>query len=255
MGLPPSRYRCNLSGMGIFDRMGKVISSNVNALLDKAEDPKKSLDLIVEEMKDQIKIARKELVEGVAAEKVLRKKVDELDAESEKWERRAELALKAEDEKLAREALVQKKRVVGERDRAESLRGEQRAAVLNMKSELERMEIKQQELSVKKGTLAAQLRQARGGGGAEGLGAKAGGGAFAEFRRMEDQIDGQVAQVAATQEVEDAIQGGGLSASELESKFAALEGKGGGTGSPLEKSKSPEIDDELAALKKKIRIG
>ncbi len=67
--------------MGIFDRMGKVISSNVNALLDKAEDPKKSLDLVVEEMHDQIKAARKELVEGVSAEKVLRKKVDELDAE------------------------------------------------------------------------------------------------------------------------------------------------------------------------------
>ena len=79
--------------MGIFDRMGKVISSNVNALLEKAEDPKKNIDLIVEEMKDQIRAARKELVETVAAEKVLRKKVEDLDAEVEKWERRAELAL------------------------------------------------------------------------------------------------------------------------------------------------------------------
>src|SRR5688500_7491817 len=164
--------RCTFRSMGIFDRMGKVISSNVNALLDKAEDPKKSLDLIVEEMKDQIRAARKELVEGVAAEKVLRKKVDDLDAEAEKWERRAELALKAEDEKLAREALVQKKRVVGERDRAEALRAEQRSAVLNMKSELERMENKQQELESRKGTLAAQMKQAKAGGGAEGLGAK-----------------------------------------------------------------------------------
>ncbi|MEJ7735190.1 MAG: PspA/IM30 family protein [Polyangiaceae bacterium] len=132
--------------MGIFDRMGKVISSNVNALLDKAEDPKKSLDLILEEMKDQLRAAKKEMVDGVAAEKVLRKKVDELDADVERWEKRAELALKAEDEKLAREALVQKKRVVAERDRAEALRAEQRAAVLNMKSEMERMEQKQKEL-------------------------------------------------------------------------------------------------------------
>jgi len=82
----------HLLRMGIFDRMGKVISSNVNALLDKAEDPKKSLDLVVEEMKDHIKAAKKELVEGVAAEKVLRKKVEELDADVTKWERRAELA-------------------------------------------------------------------------------------------------------------------------------------------------------------------
>jgi phage shock protein A len=241
--------------MGIFDRMGKVISSNVNALLDKAEDPKKSLDLIVEEMKDQIKAAKKELVEGVAAEKVLRKKVDDLDADVAKWERRAELALKAGDEKLAREALVQKKRVVGERDRAEALRAEQRSAVLSMKAELERMEAKQQELNARKNTLGAQIQQARSGGGAEGLGAKAAGSsAFAEFRRMEDQIEGHVAEVAAHKEVEDALQQEGLSREELEAKFAQLE-HGGSAKSPMDKSGNPEIDDELAALKKKIRIG
>lgn len=240
--------------MGIFDRMGKVISSNMNALLDKAEDPKKSLDLIVDEMKDQIKAARKELVEGVAAEKVLRKKVEDLDADVQKWERRAELALKAGDEKLAREALVQKKRVVGERDRAEALRGEQRSAVLNMKTELERMEQKQQELTAKKSTLAAQIKQARAGGGAEGLGARAAGSsAFAEFRRMEDQIEGHVAEVAAHKEVEEAMSTGGLSAEELEAKFSRLEH--GGADAPSDKTKTPEIDDELAALKKKIRIG
>ena len=242
--------------MGIFDRMGKVISSNMNALLDKAEDPKKSIDLILEEMKDQVRAAKKELVEGVAAEKILRKKVDELDAESEKWERRAELALKAEDEKLAREALVQKKRVVGDRDRAESLRAEQRAAVLNMKTELERMEAKQQELNAKKGTIATQLKQARAGGGAEGLGARGGsGGAFAEFRRMEEKIDGAAAEVQAHREVEDAIHGDRSSAEELESKFARLEGRDGSPGAAARNASNPEFDDEIAALKKKIRIG
>ncbi|MDI3283498.1 PspA/IM30 family protein [Polyangium sp. 15x6] len=240
--------------MGIFDRMGKVISSNVNALLDKAEDPKKSVDLIVEEMKDQIRAARKELVEAVAAEKVLRKKVDEVDAETTKWERRAELALKAGDESLAREALVQKKRIIAERDRAEALRAEQRAAALNMKRELERMEQKQQELEARKGTIASQLQQAKAGGGAEGLGARGStGGAFAEFRRMEDKIEGKVAEVAAARELDDALRSGGMSDMELESKFAQLEG--GGTISKDGKPSNPEIDDELAALKKKIRIG
>ena len=239
--------------MGIFDRMGKVISSNVNALLEKAEDPKKNIDLIVEEMKDQIRAARKELVEAVAAEKVLRKKVEDLDADVEKWERRAELALKANDEKLAREALVQKKRVVTERDRAEALRAEQRATVLTMKSELDWMEGKQQELEVKKGSIAAQLKQARAGGGSENLGAKASGSAFTEFRRMEDKIDGQVAEVAAHREVDDALRDGRMESDELESKFAQLEGRGGA--STGDKTAAPEIDDELAALKKKIRIG
>jgi phage shock protein A len=169
--------------MGIFDRMGKVISSNVNAILDKAEDPKKSLDLLVDEMKDQIRAAHKELVQGVAAEKMLRKKVEDLDVESEKWDKRAELALKVDDEKLAREALIQKKRIIAERDRAEALRAEQRAASLNMKTELARMEAKQEEYAARKGALAAQMQQAKTGGGAEALGSRGtSGGAFAEFR-------------------------------------------------------------------------
>lgn len=238
--------------MGIFDRMGKVISSNVNALLDKAEDPQKSVDLLVDEMKEQIRAARKELIDAMAAEKSLRKKVEEQDAEVEKWDRRAELALRADDEKLAREALLQKKRVVADRDRAESLRAEQRSAVLNMKTELERMEAKQQEYETRKGTLAAQLRQAKAGGGAEGLGAKPGGQAFDEFRRMEARLEGQVDQAAASREVEDAL-GTGPSEAELEQKFRRLEGKAG----PGEAagSQSPELDDEIAKLKKKIRIG
>lgn len=251
-GFTGAAGRCTLVFMGIFDRMGKVISSNVNALLDKAEDPKKSLDLIVEEMKDQVRAARKEMVDAVAAEKVLRKKVDELDAEADKWEKRAELALKADDENLAREALVQKKRVVGERDRAEAMRAEQRSAVVSMKTELDRMEAKQQELEAKKGTLAAQIKQQRAGGGAEGLGAKSGGSAFAEFRRMEEKVEGQAAQVAASREIEEALAGGGTSAADLEAKFAQLEHGRGGAGA---KPGGSAVDDELAALKKKIRIG
>ena len=60
--------------MGIFDRMGRVISSNVNALLDRAENPRKSIDLLIDEMKEQIRRAREEVVAAVAAEKQIKKK-------------------------------------------------------------------------------------------------------------------------------------------------------------------------------------
>ena len=55
--------------MGIFDRMGKVISSNFNSLLDSADDPSKSVDLTLGEMRDQVRAARQEVVSSVAAEK------------------------------------------------------------------------------------------------------------------------------------------------------------------------------------------
>ena len=90
--------------MGLFDRFSKVISSNMNALLDKAEDPQKSVDYLIEEMREQIRKGRQEVVQAVAAEKRLRAKVDEIDEQIDKWQRRAELAVQAGDENLAKEA-------------------------------------------------------------------------------------------------------------------------------------------------------
>src|SRR3954467_11415754 len=126
--------------MGIFDRMGKVISSNVNSMLDKAEDDKKLLELNLEEMAEQLKTGRQDVIAAVAAEKQLRKKADDLKVEVEKWEKREELGLKSEDEALAREALRQKKRTESEVETVDKARVEQRDTALKMKEELERME-------------------------------------------------------------------------------------------------------------------
>ena len=71
---------------------------------------------------------------------------------------------------------------------------------------------------------------------------------------MEDKIEGHVAEAAAARELDDVLRPHGMSDSDLEAKFARLEG-GGSLSGDGKKSGSPEIDDELAALKKKIRIG
>jgi phage shock protein A len=239
--------------MGIFDRMGKVISSNINSLLDKAEDPKKSLDMTITEMGDSLKSAKKEIVEALATQKRLGKKVEELDAEGEKWERRAELALKSGDEELAREALKHKKRVVAERDRAEAMRAEQRGVVLTMKREMERMEQKYEELKARKGTIAGEIARAKKAGEDPLAGGGPGGKAFEEFRRMEAKIDHDRSEADAMTEVDDVLRDG-LSATELEAKFASLEGKGYGSGTSGAPQADP-IDDELTRLKNKLRIG
>ena len=235
--------------MGIFDRMGKVISSNFNSLLDKAEDDKKLIELNVEEMGEQLKAARQEVISAVAAEKQLRKKVDELTADVERWDKRAELALKGGDEDLTREALKQKRRVMKEAENADKARSEARNQALEMKEELERMEKKLEEVKMRKSTLAARAQQAKAGGGAEGLGAKSGSSAFNNFRALEEKIEGKEAETAAMSEVEDAI--GTTERQDLEAKFRDLErGLGGKPG----KSGDSEVDEDLAALKKRIRV-
>jgi phage shock protein A len=237
--------------MGIFDRMGRVISSNINSLLDKAEDPRKSLDLTIGEMEESIRAAKKEIVESLATQKILAKKVEEQDHEVEKWEKRAELALKSGDEELAREAIKHKKRVIADRDRAEAQRAEQRGVVLTMKREMERMENKLEELKSRKGTIASEMRRAK----ADPLATSGPGGkAFEEFRRMEQKIDEQRAGAEAMGEVDAALKDG-LSETELEAKFAQLEGRGfSSDATPGAKGADP-IDDEIARLKKKLRIG
>jgi len=231
--------------MGIFDRMGKVIQSNLNALLDKAEDDKKLIELNLDEMDEQVKGGQREVVSALAAEKQLAKKGDELRADVERWDRRAELALKSGDEPLAREALKQKKRTSAELASAESARSEQHTAALKMKDDLERMKQKLSELKMKRGTLATRAANAKSGGGSEQLGARGGSSAFENFRRMEEKIEGREAQGSAMAEVEEAI-GKGPKTEDLEAKFRELERGGGGGPS--------DIDDELAALKKRIRI-
>jgi phage shock protein A len=230
--------------MGIFDRMGKVIQSNLNSLLDKAEDDKKLVELNLDEMDEQIKAGQKEVISAMAAEKQLAKKCDDLRADVQRWDNRAELALKSGDEALAREALKQKKRTAGELEITDKARLEQQAAALKMKSDLERMKQKLAELKMKRGTIVARAAQARSGSGSEQLGAKGGSSAFDNFRRMEEKIEGREAEGAAMAEVEEAI-GKGAKTEDLEAKFRELERGGAGPS---------EIDDELAALKKRIRV-
>ena len=243
--------------MGIFARVAQVMSANFNALIDKADDPKKSLDQTLLEMREQIVAARREVVSGVASEKQLKKKVEELDREVEKWNARAELAVRNDDDALAREALLQKRRAVGDRDRAEAQRGEQRAAALEMKDALERMERKVKEFELRKGTIAARAQHVKaGGGGVESLGKTGGGaGAFDEFRRMEDKIETAEHTVLAQGEVDAALAGPsptGMSQAEVEARFRALESNTSTDPAPPAKS---AVDDELSALKKRIRIG
>src|SRR5260221_3354717 len=203
-------------------------------------------------MEEQLKLARQEIVRTVASEKLVRKKVEELGSEIERWEKRAELAVRHGDDDLAREALRQKRRLAEERERAEALGKDQLAEALGQRSELERMERFVDEVKAKKGLMAARGGQARAGGGAEGLGARAGTDPFGELRRMEDQIEGVETAIAAEREVSRALapEPGptGLGRDEVEARFRVLESQAGG------RAAGEDVDDELRAIKTRVRV-
>jgi phage shock protein A len=238
--------------MGIFERMGKVASANFNALLDATDSPEKSLDLTLREMREQLRGARREVVRALAAEKQLRNKAEEFAREVALWEKRAELAVRRNDDSLAREALAQKRRVTAERDRTEALRVQQRQNALEMKAEFERMERKMEEFSARQGTIAVLARQAASGGLP---GARSGESPLSAWQDMEDRIENIDAVFEAQREVDEVLAEGrgpsGMNSSEVEAQFAALERKG-----PAEPAAAGggEIDAELSALKQKFRV-
>ncbi len=238
--------------MGMLGRMGRSITSTFDALLDKVDDPSRSIEQTIREMREQIRAARREVVSSVASERQLKARVEELDSQAERWGSRAELAVKSGDDDLARAALFQKRRVEGERRRAEELRGEQRANALEMKSELSRMERRVIEIESTKGTLATQVKQARAGGGVEALGGD--GSAFSELRRLEAEIEGVEVAVEAQRELDEVLRPagpGGMSASEVEARFRRLEA---GEDAPSGAAPVSEVEDELKAIKQRFRV-
>ena len=95
--------------MSIFTRFKDIVNSNINSLLDKAEDPEKMLRLMIGEMEDTV-IDLKTTTAARMAEAIRsEKKVEEAKATVERWQGRAELAIEKGKDDLAREALIEKK--------------------------------------------------------------------------------------------------------------------------------------------------
>jgi phage shock protein A len=104
--------------MGIFTRFRDIISSNINAMLDKAEDPEKLIKLMIREMEDTLVEIKTACAGVMASGKKVQRQLEGQEARAQYWEEKAQLAVKKGRDDLAREALVEKRKFTR---RAESL--------------------------------------------------------------------------------------------------------------------------------------
>jgi phage shock protein A len=109
--------------MGIFTRFRDIISSNINAMLDKAEDPEKLISLMIQEMEDTLVEIKASCAAAMATSKRTQRQMVEVRTRSRDWEEKAGLAVSKGRDDLAREALLEKRRYA---DRASSFEKELR---------------------------------------------------------------------------------------------------------------------------------
>lgn len=99
--------------MGIFTRFRDIISSNINAMLDRAEDPEKLIKLMIREMEDTLVEIKAACAGAMASSKKVQRQLQTIENRVHYWEEKAELAVTKGRDDLARDALVEKRRYTG----------------------------------------------------------------------------------------------------------------------------------------------
>ena len=216
--------------MGIFTRVRDIISANLNAMLDKAEDPEKLIRLMIKEMEDTLVEIKASCAGAMAAKKKIERDCQTVETRAGQWGEKAQLAVDKGREDLAREALMQKR---GYTDRSAALqkeRAECEALIRQYQDDMSQLENKlgsvreKQRLLVQRHIHARKRKRAQ-----EDLRRLDSAEAFVRFEQFENRIERMEAEA-------DLVNPAPNTEHQLAQEFARLEG-------------DEEIEKELAGLK------
>ena len=217
---------------GIFYRMADIVKANVNDLITRAEDPEKMIRQMILEMEEAVNKATASVGTAVANEKRLERQYLEKQDQIEAWQKKAEMAVEAGEDDLARRALERKAANQEATHDLEVALEESRKTSSQLKQQLTQLKAKLDEARTRQGTLIARRRAAEArkqiASGLSGVGEDA----FSSFERFRQRIESEEAEAEAHQEMASADPS-------LEEEFSKLERKS-------------TVEDELSALKKKM---
>ena len=208
--------------MGVLDRLSRLIRSNLNDLIARAENPEKMLTTIIEDMRRQLAQAKQEVAVAIADERKLRAQFEESRSTAQEWERRARLAIREGRDDLARQALVRGQEHAQHASELETQWQNHRDETEKLKDSLRQLNAKIEEAKRKKNLLIAKQKRAeaqkRIHDTMQGLHDKS---AFRAFDQMTERIEQAERQALASAEVTEELTG-----DTLLSEFKALEAGG-----------------------------
>jgi phage shock protein A len=219
----------------LFKRINDVIGANINDLIDRVEDPERMVKQIIREMEENISKAKEGVVLAITSEKQLQKELETNQKQAAEWLSRAETALNNNNDDLARSALARKK----EHDAICKVLEPSWQSAKNtsdrLKSQLKALEAKLEEARRKRTSLTARQHAATARQQMDKTlsNFESGMKAQTNFDRMEDKVAAMEAHTEALEELRN-------DSSQLEREFLDME-------------THAEIDEELLALKKKIK--
>jgi phage shock protein A len=215
--------------MGLFSRLGDIVNSNINAMLDNAENPEKIARLIIQEMEDTLVEVRTAAARAMADKKEMERDIAHFTSVRDDWANKAELAIDKGREDLARGALIAKQKAEAEIDRRKAAMATAEEAFEKRQDDLSKLQAKLDEAKAKHRALmmrreAAEQRirirsQVYDGRVDEALAR------YGNIERKVDEMEAYADQIRGAEPT-------------LEAQFAALE-------------QDESIEKELAALKAK----
>jgi phage shock protein A len=224
----------------MFDRFSRVLRSNINDLISRAENPEKMLNQIILDMRDQLAKAKREVAGAIADERKLRQQLDDEAKQTRDWEQRAMLAVREGRDDLAKQALMRHQE---HNERAVSLENTWRAQAAEtekLKVSLRQLNEKIEEAKRKRNLLIAKQKRAQAQRRIhETMSGISDASAFDAFNRMAERIEESERRSVAAIELDEALQ-----IPDVEREFRQLEaGKAG-----------VAMDDRLVALKQQMGL-
>lgn len=212
-----------------FKRMKTVVSSELNAMLEKAEDPVKMLDQFLRDMGDEIQEVETAVAKQIANEKILKRKADDAQAFVEKRRKQAGQAVDAGEDDLARRALQEKNEYESQAEMLDESWKKAKEDTEKLKVKLDEMKKEYHQMKLKKDSLKARAETAKTRTKLNRTMSSIGGDETRRgFERMEEKVLQYEAEADTTEDIS-------YDSKTLDDEFAKLDNK---------------VDDELAELKK-----